>query len=83
MKLKKIGTCNLILIILAVFLLAFTAIMIRTYNCTGGIPDTLCTCVFSFCCGEYGIMGWIKTTKDKQSGATTNQQEIGSDESVG
>ena len=32
---------------------------------TGGIPDTLCTCVFSVCGGECGVMGWIKTTKDR------------------
>lgn len=28
-------------------------------------PDTLCTCVFSVCGGECGVMGWIKTTKDR------------------
>lgn len=32
------------------------------YGCT---PDTLITCVFAACGGEFGIMGWIKTTKDR------------------
>lgn len=30
------------------------------------IPDTLCQCVFALLGGECGVMGWIKTTKDKQ-----------------
>lgn len=62
---KKIGTMDIILVILAVFLLAFVALMIALYYHTGGIPDTLCTCVFGICGGECGVMGWIKTTKDK------------------
>lgn len=32
----------------------------------GFIPDTLCQCVFALLGGECGVMGWIKTTKDKQ-----------------
>lgn len=63
---KKIGTMDLILILLAVAILAFTAIMIHCFYTTGGIPDTLCTCFFGICGGECGVMGWIKTNKDKQ-----------------
>lgn len=58
-------TMDLILVIVAVFLLLFTAGMIWLYCATGAIPDTLCTCVFAVCGGECGIMGWIKTTKDR------------------
>ena len=43
----------------------FLIVMIAIYIRTGGIPDTLCTCVFSVCGGECGVMGWIKTTKDR------------------
>ncbi len=43
----------------------FVIVMIAIYIRTGGIPDTLCTCVFSVCGGECGVMGWIKTTKDR------------------
>ncbi len=57
---------DVILIGLAVFLLIFIVVMLTLYYITGGIPDTLCTCVFGICGGECGVMGWIRTTKDKQ-----------------
>lgn len=63
---KKIRTMDVILIVIAVFLLAFIALLLWMYYKTGGIPDTLCSCVFAVCGGECGVMGWIKTTKDKQ-----------------
>lgn len=63
---KGMGTMDKILIILAVFLLGFVTIMIWLYLQTGAIPDTLCTCVFGICGGEAGIMGWIKTTKERR-----------------
>lgn len=63
---KKIGTMDLILLVIACFLLAFAGIMIWLYYHTGGIPDTLVTCVFAACGGECGVMGWIKTTKERQ-----------------
>lgn len=58
-------TMDKILLILAFFLLAFVFVMIWLYYRTGGIPDTLCTCVFAVCGGECGVMGWIKTTKER------------------
>ena len=58
-------TMDLILTIIAVFLLLFILIMMWLYYATGGIPDTLCTCVFAVCGGECGVMGWIKTTKER------------------
>ena len=64
MKLTK--TMDRILAVLFAFLLIFVVSMIVTYLCTGGIPDTLCTCVFAFCGGECGVMGWIKTTKERK-----------------
>ncbi len=63
---KKRKTMDVILIGLAVFLLIFIVVMLILYYLTGGIPDTLCTCVFGICGGECGVMGWIRTTKDKQ-----------------
>ena len=55
---KRIRTMDVILV--------FIALLLWMYYRTGGIPDTLCTCVFGVCGGECGVMGWIKTTKDKQ-----------------
>lgn len=79
---KKTGTMDRILIIGAVFLLVFTVIMLVLYYLTGGIPDTLCSCVYAFWGGEAGIMGWIKTTKVKQKERTEEDspEDMGEDE---
>ena len=65
MNKKNVKTMDKILLILGIFLLLFVIAMIIVYCVTGGIPDTLCTCVFTACTGEIGVMGWIKTTKDR------------------
>ena len=62
---KKLKTMDTILVVMAVLLVAFTLKMIFVFEQTGAIPDTLCTCVFAALGGECGVMGWIKTTKDK------------------
>lgn len=62
---KSLKTMNVVLIVIGVYLMLFTACMIHLYKETGGIPDTLVTCVFTACTGELGVMGWIKSTKDK------------------
>ena len=59
-------TMDAVLVFIALFLLSFVIAMIALYYATGAIPDTLCTCVFGVCGGECGIMGWIKTTKERQ-----------------
>lgn len=63
---KNIRTMDVILFVLACFLLIFVSLLLWLYYRTGGIPDTLCTCVFAICGGECGVMGWIKTTKERQ-----------------
>lgn len=63
---KSVRTMDVVLIFIALVLIIFVAVMILLYYYTGGIPDTLCTCVFACCGGECGIMGWIKTTKERQ-----------------
>lgn len=62
---KPIGTMNIILIIVGIFLLAFTLKMISLFETYGMVPDTLVNCVFVALAGECGIMGWIKTSKEK------------------
>jgi len=64
-KEKQIRTMDVILVIVAIMLLAFTITMIVLFKQTGMIPDTLCTCVFACLGGECGAMAWIKTTKDR------------------
>lgn len=63
---KSIGTMNVILVIVAVLLIAFTVEMVIIFREQGMIPDTLCTCVFAALGGECGVMGWIKVTKEKK-----------------
>lgn len=62
---KAIRTMDIVLLVLAVLLVVFVGVMIWLYYQTGGIPDTLCTCVFAACGSECGVMGWIKTTKER------------------
>lgn len=38
----------------------------RVFTVYGSVPDTLITCVFATLGGECGILGWIKTTKEKK-----------------
>lgn len=66
---KGIKTMDLILAIIGVSLVWFTHRMLVLYETTGGIPDTLCQCVFALLGGECGVMGWIKTNKDKAAEA--------------
>lgn len=63
---ERIGVMNLILVLIGAALLVFTLAMIDLFKTQYAIPDTLVTCVFATLGGECGVMGWIKTTKDKQ-----------------
>lgn len=75
-KEKKSGrTMNLILFIVAVAAFAFTVKMIHVFEQTGAEPSTLETCVFALLGGECGIMGWIKTTKDKKRDREWQRQD--------
>lgn len=65
-KKKQMGVMNIILIIVGISLLAFTVAMIQMFKEYGAVPDTLVTCVFAVLGGECGIMGWIKTSKDRR-----------------
>ncbi len=82
MKKKKIGTMDIVLVVIAVFLLIFVAVMTWIYYKTGGIPDTLCTCVFAICGGECGIMGWIKTTKERHQERKYELEDREQEESI-
>ena len=62
---KQIRTMDVILVVIAIALTAFTVEMIVIFRESGAIPDTLCTCVFAALGGECGAMAWIKTTKER------------------
>ena len=58
-------TMDKILVIIGVFLFLFTVAMMAIFCICGSVPDTLITCVFTALGGECGVMGWIKTAKEK------------------
>jgi len=63
---KGLGGMDKILIILGAFLLCFIVTMIAIFIVTGSTPDTLIQCVFGLGGLEGGVMGWIKTTKERR-----------------
>ena len=63
---KGLGGMDTTLIILGAFLLCFTITMIVIFIVTGSTPDTLIQCVFGLGGLEGGVMGWIKTTKERR-----------------
>ena len=74
-KPRHIGTMDIILIIVGVALVAFTVEMILLFRETGMVPDTLITCVFAALGGECGVMGWIKTTKERNKERKWEQED--------
>ena len=69
---KKMGTMDKVLILEGVILVAYTAADLAVFWHTGNEPATLTACVFGVCGFENGVMGWIKTTKEKQAAARTS-----------
>ena len=66
---KKMGVMDKVLILEGVILVAYTAADLVVFWHTGNEPDTLTACVFGVCGFENGVMGWIKTNKDKAAEA--------------
>ena len=65
----KIKTSKIILLVLGGLLIAFVLKMIDLYETTGGIPDTLVTCVLGSGLAELALTAWITVSKVKK-GAT-------------
>lgn len=63
---NKVGTLNVILVVVFILFLRFNAQMIEIYKLQGSIPETYAITVVGALIGECGICGWIRTTKDKQ-----------------
>lgn len=62
---KPVKTSNVILVLMAIFLLLFTLGMIVIFWFKESVPDALIAAVFAACLGEGSILGWIKTSKLK------------------
>lgn len=63
---SKIGTLNLILIIVGAFFVWFNFQMLDIYRQYAAIPETYACAVIAATIGECGICGWIKTSKDRK-----------------
>lgn len=63
--LSKVGTLNLILIIVGSFFVWFNWQMLCIYREYASIPETYACAVIAATIGECGICGWIRTNKDK------------------
>ena len=75
-KKKRIGTMDLILLLVFICLVIFTVTMIRLFQVSGSVPATLVTCVFATLGGECGILGWIKTNKDKRQDRRWQREDM-------
>jgi len=64
----KIKTSKIILLVMAALLIAFVLKMIQLYETTGGIPDTLVTCVLGGGVFELALTAWITVSKVKKGG---------------
>lgn len=62
---KEMGVMDKVLILEGVILVAYTITDLVVFWHTSAEPTTLTACVFSVCGIENGVMGWIKTNKDK------------------
>ena len=72
---KKMGTMDTVLILEGVILVAYTAADLAVFWHTGNEPATLTACVFGVCGFENGVMGWIKTTKEKVRDRRWDQED--------
>ena len=61
----RIGTLNIVLIIVGAFFVWFNWQMILIFQMQGSIPETYACAVVAATIGECGICGWIRTTKDR------------------
>ena len=64
----KVKTSKLVLLILGLLLVAFVVKMIQLYETTGGIPDTLVSCVLGGGLAELALTAWITVSKVKKGG---------------
>lgn len=64
----KVKTSKIILLVLGILLIAFVLKMINLYETTGGVPDTLVSCVLGGGLAELALTAWITVSKVKHGG---------------
>lgn len=79
---KRLGVMDRVLIIEIVVLLVYTVADMIVFWHTGSEPTTLTACIFAAAGLENGVLGWIKTNKDKvqrEKGQDEDQKDSGAD----
>lgn len=61
----KINKIDIFLASILLLLIAFTIAMIVIFTRQYSVPDSLIVAVFGAAGGECGILGWIKSSKEK------------------
>ena len=74
---KKIKFSNVMVIIVAILLILFTLRVLDIVERGLMEPSALIAAVFAAGLGEFGILGWIKTTKTKNPRDNNEDQGIG------
>lgn len=62
----KIGTLNLVLLVVGAFFVWFNWQLLVIFRASGSIPETYACAVVAATIGECGICGWIRTNKDRK-----------------
>lgn len=71
----RIGTLNLILILVGAFFVWFNWQMLEIFREYASIPETYACAVIAATIGECGICGWIRTNKDRKREHKWEQEE--------
>ncbi len=74
---KKIKFSNVMVVIVAILLILFTLRVLDIVERGLMEPSALIAAVFAAGLGEFGILGWIKTTKTKHPQDNNEDQGIG------
>lgn len=75
-KINKIGTLNLVLILVGTFFLWFNWQMILLFRECGSMPESYACAVIAATIGECGICGWIRTNKDKRQDRDWQKEDL-------
>lgn len=79
----RIGTLNIVLMIVGAFFVWFNWQMILIFQMQGSIPETYACAVVTATIGECGICGWIRTTKDRNKERKWELEDRKKEESEG
>lgn len=72
---SRIGTLNLVLILVGAFFVWFNWQMLEIFRDCASIPETYACAVIAATIGECGICGWIRTNKDRKREHQWEQEE--------